>query len=87
MYYVDPLLSEATLKKRAQLGNEIMQIKDEVLRSNIEHSFFKFQSFLDDDLAPYLPKPKPLKTPESLREAVRRARGGDPPPSAAQGYA
>lgn len=87
MYYVDPLMGEATVKKRAQLYREIMSVPDEVLRSNLEHSFYKFQSFLDDDLAPYLPKPPTTDTsPPDLREAVRRARGGDPPVQL-QGYA
>lgn len=58
MYYVDPLLGEVTIKKRAQLYREIMSVPDEVLRSNLQHSWYKFQSFLDDDLAPYLPKPE-----------------------------
>jgi hypothetical protein len=91
MYWVEPLLGEATIKKRAQLYREIMEIPDERLRSNLEHSFYKFQSFLDEDLAPYLPKPpkrqaKPPPTPDDLHEAVRRARGGDPPVQQ-QGYA
>jgi hypothetical protein len=60
MHNVDPLLGEATNKKRAQLHREIMSIPDERLRSNLEHSFDKFQSFLNDDLAPYLPKPDPM---------------------------
>lgn len=80
MYHVDPLLSEGTIKKRAQLYREIMEVPDERLRSNLEHSFYKFQSFLDEDLAPYLPKPPAVdRTPPDLHEAVRLARGGDPP--------
>jgi hypothetical protein len=80
MYHVDPLLGEATIKKRAQLYREIMEIPDERMRSNLEHSFDKFQSFLDEDLAPYLPKPPATdNTPPDLHDVVRQARGGDPP--------
>jgi len=87
VYHVNPLLGEATIKKRAQLYREIMEVPDERLRSNLEHSFYKFQSFLDEDLAPYLPKPPATRTtPPDLREAVHRARGGDPPVQL-QGYA
>ena len=90
MYHVDPLMGEATFKKRAQLYREIMDVPDEVLRENIVHSFYKFQSFLDEDLAPYLPKPpasdRSAPTPDDLHDAVRRARGGDAPVQL-QGYA
>jgi hypothetical protein len=57
VYWVEPLLSEGTILKRKQLYREIMEVPDERLRSNLEHSFYKFQSFLDENLAPYLPKP------------------------------
>lgn len=87
MHHVDPLMGEATIKKRAQLYREIMEVPDERLRSNLEHSFDKFQSFLDDDLAPYLPKPPAQdRSAPDLHEAVRKARGGDPPVQL-QGYA
>jgi hypothetical protein len=87
MHRVNPLMGEATIKKRAQLFREIMEVPDERLRSNLVHSFYKFQSFLDDDLAPYLPKPPARdNTPPDLHEAVRLARGGDPPVQL-QGYA
>jgi hypothetical protein len=44
--------SYATQKKREQLYREINEVKDERVRSNLEHTYYKLFSFLDNDLAP-----------------------------------
>lgn len=42
--------SKATKLKREQLYREIMDVDDVRVRDNLEHTYYKLFSFLDDDL-------------------------------------
>jgi hypothetical protein len=45
--------SEAVIKKRNQLYNEIMKVEDVGLRSDLEHSYYKLMSFINDDVTEF----------------------------------
>lgn len=45
--------TDGTQKKREQLYDEINKVRDETLRANLTHTYYKLFSFLDDDLATY----------------------------------
>jgi hypothetical protein len=45
--------SEAVMKKRNQLYSEIMKVEDAGLRSDLEHSYYKLMSFINDDVTEF----------------------------------
>ena len=51
-------MSNGTEMKKQQLFREISNIDNELLRSNLTHSWYKFLSFLSDDVAMILKKVK-----------------------------